>query len=209
MSDYTPTTETIRARIVSSNYTQGDQPDLGAAFDRWLAAHDAEVYQRGREEGRETFKEEPMSNTRYPIESHDEDDGTMTENVERLADEVVGHRIVKAERVERPVNSWWDSVTEMAFAITLDNGKKVVLADTNDCCAYTGLDNFLLHADRIDHIITGVGTTGGFQRWHIYADLGDVLELEVGWSAGNPFYYGYGFEIDVVDVDARGDGEQA
>lgn len=49
-SDYTPTTETIRDRIVSSNYTQGDQPDLGAAFDRWLAAHDAEVYQRGRED---------------------------------------------------------------------------------------------------------------------------------------------------------------
>ena len=44
----------------------------------------------------------------------------------------------------------------------------------------------------------GVGTTGEYTRWHIYADLGDVLELTVGWSCGNPFYYGYGFYIDVV-----------
>ena len=46
----------------------------------------------------------------------------------------------------------------------------------------------------------GVGTTDGFTRWHIYADMGDVLELEVGWSCGNPFYYGYGFNITVESV---------
>lgn len=150
-----------------------------------------------------------MTITRYPVETHKDDDGTMTENVERLANEVVGHRIVKAERVKVPVSRIWASVDEEVLAITLDNGKQVTLRDTSDCCAYTSLDNFLLHANHIDHIITGVGTTDGFQRWHIYADLGDVLELEVGWSAGNPFYYGYGFSIDVVDAAVRGDGEQA
>jgi len=46
----------------------------------------------------------------------------------------------------------------------------------------------------------GVGTTAQYQTWHIYADWGDVLKLEVGWSCGNPFYYGYGFDIDVVEV---------
>jgi hypothetical protein len=30
--------------------------------------------------------------------------------------------------------------------------------------------------------------------------MGDVLELQVGWSPGNPFYYAYGFHIDVVPV---------
>lgn len=30
------------------------------------------------------------------------------------------------------------------------------------------------------------------------AVVGDVMELEVGWSCGNPFYYGYGFSINVV-----------
>ena len=74
------------------------------------------------------------------------------------------------------------------------------LADTNDCCAYTELESFLLHPDKVDHIITGIGTTEGASKWHIYADAGDVLELSVGWSCGNPFYYGYGFEIDVVDA---------
>jgi hypothetical protein len=57
-----------------------------------------------------------------------------------------------------------------------------------------------LHPERVDHIITGVGTTGGYTTWHIYADMGDVLELSVGWSSGNPFYYGYGFDISVVEA---------
>ena len=79
-----------------------------------------------------------------------------------------------------------------------------LLANTNDCCAYTELEAFLLHPERVDHIIMGVGTTDTYTRWHIYADLGDVLELTVGWSCGNPFYYGYGFDIDVVELDATG-----
>lgn len=37
----------------------------------------------------------------------------------------------------------------------------------------------------------------GFTKWHIYADMGDVMELDVEWSCGNPFYYGYGFDIVV------------
>jgi hypothetical protein len=108
----------------------------------------------------------------------DYDDGTM---------HVVGHRIVSAER---------DGGT---FTITLDNGNRVELADTDDCCAYTDLESFLLHPERVDHIITGIGTTDGYTTWHIYADMGDVLELSVGWSAGNPFYYGYAELGDTAD----------
>jgi hypothetical protein len=142
----------------------------------------------------------------YPPETlgPDDDDGTMPENVAALAAEVVGHRIVKVEHhVPLPdghAKYWVDK--KHAFAITLDNGKRVHLMDTGDCCAFTALDAFLLHVDRVDHIITGVGTTDGYTVWHIFADFGDVMELRVGWSCGNPFYYGYGFDIVVQDIDA-------
>lgn len=120
------------------------------------------------------------------------DDGTMPENVKALEQAVVGHRITF---VEKCIGGGYESLL-----ITLDNGKQVELVESSDCCAFTELDSFLLHPERIDHIITGVGTTGGYSVWHIYADLGDVLELSVGWSPGNPFYYGYGFRIYVRDI---------
>lgn len=140
---------------------------------------------------------------RYPIEQlpEDYDDGTMPDNVATLADAVVGHRIVSVEkdvRVPSPYGSWDDG---RGTALVLDNGKRVVLVDSDDCCAYTELQTFLLHADKIDHIITGVGTTDGYTTWHIFADMGDVLELSVEWSCGNPFYYGYGFRIAVLDEE--------
>jgi hypothetical protein len=135
---------------------------------------------------------------RYPEEKLGEydDDGTMPQNVDTLRDAVVGHRIVSVETDK--LGSYGG---ERAM-ITLDNGKKVTLADTSDCCAYTELESFLLHPDKVDHVITGVGTTDGYTTWHIYADMGDVLSLSVGWSPGNPFYYGYGFDIRVSDDTA-------
>jgi len=138
---------------------------------------------------------------RYPEEVLDrfnEDDGTMSDNVATLADHVVGHRIVSAEMESVP-HAWRGRDVE-ALVLTLDNGKQVALRSTDDCCAYTDLHSFLLRPEAIDHVIMGVGTTDQYQTWHIYADWGDVLKLEVGWSCGNPFYYGYGFDINVVEV---------
>jgi hypothetical protein len=145
-------------------------------------------------------------NLNYETETLDEDDddGTMPRNVAELADAVVGHRIVSVEKdaeIPEEARGWYDSAT--GTALTLDNGKRVFLADTGDCCARTELEAFLLHPERIDHVITGVGTTGGFTHWHVFADMGDVLELTVGWSCGNPFYYSYGFNICVI---GSGDG---
>lgn len=132
----------------------------------------------------------------------EDDDGTMVNNVATLAEAVVGHRIVSAERTTFPGRSYSGEIYEYeTFVITLDDGTRVALDNTNDCCAHTDLMAFLLHPERIDHIITGIGTTGGYNTWHIYADMGDVLELTVGWSCGNPFYYGYGFEIRVVPME--------
>lgn len=126
---------------------------------------------------------------RYPEEVLDswDDIGTMPDNVATLADAVVGHRIISAER-------------KGSLVLTLDNGKQVTLRNTDDCCAYTALDSFLLHPESVDHVIMGVGTTEGYTVWHIYADFGDVMELHLGWSCGNPFYYGYGFDIIVEDI---------
>ncbi|GAA3730517.1 hypothetical protein GCM10022239_03860 [Leifsonia bigeumensis] len=132
------------------------------------------------------------------LDNHD-DDGTMPENVAALAEHVIGHRIVTAEKGAVP-SRWYGD--QQALIITLDNGKRVTLANSSDCCAYTDLESFLLHADQIHHVITGVGTTDGFTTWHVYADFGDILELKVGWSCGNPFYYGYGFDIAVLDAAA-------
>lgn len=127
------------------------------------------------------------------------DCGTMPENVAELAEGVVGHRIVSAERKELPKERYYGPIE--GLVLTLDDGTQVSLADTDDCCAYTAMESFLLHPERVDHIITGVGTTEGYTRWHVYADMGDVLEIQVGWSPGNPFYYGYGFSIAVTPVD--------
>lgn len=141
-----------------------------------------------------------MTTQPYPPEvlGDEEDDGTMPESLDALRQAVVGHRIVSVETGVEVPGVYYG--TERATIITLDNGKRVQMIGRSDCCAYTDLDAFLLHPELVDHMIMGVGTTDGFTTWHVFADAGDVLELTVGWSPGNPFYYGYGFVIRVEDV---------
>ena len=135
----------------------------------------------------------------YPQETlePDDDNGTMPENMAELAEAVVGHRITGVERSKVKPRYEWEGRAS-AVTLTLDDGRKVHLADTDDCCAYTQVEDIILNLDKIDHVITGVGTTDGYTVWHIYADLGDVMEMKVGWSCGNPFYYGYGFNITIT-----------
>lgn len=158
-----------------------------------------------------------MNEDRYPAETLDEhdDDGTIVENVDTLRTAVVGRKIVSAE--ERDVDAlfralgrrkgYWGEDT--GLVLTLDNGTQVLLRNTSDCCAYTELMGFWLDPASVEHVITGVGTTGAYTTWHIYADMGDIMRLTVGWSCGNPFYYGYGFDIDVLPltIDAEAQGE--
>lgn len=137
-----------------------------------------------------------MSTTeeRYPKEVLDEDDdnGTMPQNVAELEQALIGRKIKAAA-----YGTVEEGYSKQAMIILLDDGTEVELFDTNDCCAYTALESFLLNADKIDHAILGVGTTDEYNTWHIFADFGDVMEMKVGWSCGNPFYYGYGFDIRV------------
>lgn len=127
----------------------------------------------------------------------EETDTTMYGNAKELADTVVGHRIIKAEIAQE--KSYWDQ-KEDVLQLTLDNGHKVNLFNTSDCCAFTELKSFVYNPDKVDHIITGVSTENDYETWHIYADMGDVLELSIGWSYGNPYYYGYGFDIQVQNA---------
>lgn len=125
-----------------------------------------------------------------PTVDEDEDDGTMPRSVAALAEAVVGHRIVAVER-------------EGTTRLHLDNGRIVRLVEDSDCCAYTGVESVIQHLPSTDHMITAVATTDGYTRWHILADAGSVLELQVGWSCGNPFYYAYGLTIEVETTDAH------
>lgn len=142
-----------------------------------------------------------MTSNPYPIEILDEndDDGTMVENVATLTEHVVGRKIVAVERNAKASGRYEWSRDSYGTALVLDNGKRVILTGSSDCCAYTELSDIILNLGKIDHVITGVGTTGEYTTWHIYADLGDVATLKVGWSCGNPFYYGYGFDISVQE----------
>ena len=123
----------------------------------------------------------------------------MYANANELANAVIGHRIVNVETVKK--EDYWRRESEV-LQLTLDTGYKVTLRNTDDCCAFTELKSFVYNADKIDHIITGVSTENDYETWRIYADMGDVLELSVGWSEGNPYYYGYGFEIEVEELSA-------
>jgi len=134
---------------------------------------------------------------RENLSDYEDPNDVMPDNVKALEDQVVGHKIVSVERnVKFPMKGWhWST---HGTKITLDNGKSVYLVDTNDCCAYTEVEAFMLNPQSVDHMITGVGTENGFRTWHVFADMTDVLALTVGWSGSNG-YYGYGFEFKVFE----------
>lgn len=125
----------------------------------------------------------------------EDDDGTMVRSKNDLAQAVIGHKIVEVRQGVKSADGFGGPLK--GATLVLDNGQEVEMVGVGDCCAYTEVETFLLNADLVDHVIIGVGTTDKYNTWHIYADAGDVLKLTVGWSCGNPFYYGYGFNIRV------------
>lgn len=142
----------------------------------------------------------------YPTEELDDmdDDGTIVQNVKTLEKSIVGRKVVQVDKnypIEYQRYSWTENLT--GTALWLDDGTKVVLVETDDCCAYTALQDIVFNLPNMEHAIMGVGTTEGYTKWHIYANFGDIMQLEVGWSCGNPFYYGYGFDIYVVDAEGK------
>lgn len=132
-------------------------------------------------------------------------DEVMEDSAEHLAALVVGKKIVSAEarkwtlrnRDDSDYFPWYHEGT--GLVLTLNDGTEFAFLGKADCCAYTDLENFIMHPDKVDNIITGVKTEDDYQKWHIMADAGDVMELSVGWSEGSG-YYAYGFEFPVVEV---------
>lgn len=166
----------------------------------------------------EALMDEPKQDTimhgPYPEEVlnedyNDEDNGTMPEGVQALRDAVIGHKVVKVEKggaiPEKKGTYRWNTTADVT--LTLDNGKRVALIGVSDCCAHGSVDAFVEKLPLMDHIITDVGTTGKYTKWHLLTDMEDVLQLDVDWSPGNAFYYAYGVEIEVYEIpDTPTDG---
>lgn len=131
-----------------------------------------------------------MSNKDY-AEDWEYESGVMGGNAKELGEAVIGHRIVSAERGNSR-NEWGGNT--LGVTLTLDDGTEVFVADTDDCCAYTQVDS-LEFLEGTDNAITRVETNEDFTTWHIYADQIPVVTLGVEWSPGNPYYYGFGFDI--------------
>ena len=132
----------------------------------------------------------------------DEDDGTMPEGVENLRKAVIGQRIIKVEKgaklPTKPGEYRWQTTADVM--LTLEDGRRVALIGVSDCCASGSVDDFIEKLPVMDHIITDVGTTESYTKWHLLTGMDDVLELDVSWSPGNPFYYAYGVEIEVFEL---------
>lgn len=137
------------------------------------------------------------------------DDGTMQRSAEELQKAVIGHRIIAAEKkfIKYRHSPYGREREDQGtyMVLTLDNQTEVILVELGDCCADTAVDAYKLIST--EHVITSVGTTNGFQKWFIYGSLGlgfdsskEVFGMDVDWSCGNPFYYGYGFEIIVQPI---------
>lgn len=123
-------------------------------------------------------------------DSYDEND-VMPGNCEEFANSVIGHKIVETDFSGGRYSG------EASF--TLDNGKKVILHATSDCCAGTDVYDVIQKLPTLDHVITAVKPSGDYTKWHIMAGMNEVLELGVSWSAGSG-YYMYGFNIEVEEA---------
>jgi hypothetical protein len=121
---------------------------------------------------------------------------TVKESVTDLSKELVGHRIVE---VLTPSDDHYDF--SYGTMIVLDNGKRVVIENTSDCCAHAEVLEFLFNADKVDHIITDVSLNSGEYEINILADMDDVLALRIRWGEGSGYGYSFGFKIKVKELN--------
>jgi hypothetical protein len=117
----------------------------------------------------------------------------MGSSVDELQNAVIGRRIVSVQKAKYPATVYGRGE---GVELTLDDGTRVLVADTDDCCAYTQVEDFKF-LEGVENAITSVNADKDFNKWFIYAGNAPVLEMDVAWSPGNPYYYGFGFEIRV------------
>lgn len=124
----------------------------------------------------------------------------MQGSVDELASNIVGQRIVAVERrnSEPDENGYVGYGRSEETVFTLANGRQVILEDTDDCCAFTEVSSFDF-LEKSDNAVTRVEADEDFETWFIYADQVPVVHLGVSWSPGNPYYYGFGFNVRVKE----------
>lgn len=114
------------------------------------------------------------------------------ESFDLIKSTVVGHKIVE---------SFFNGGKGR---LKLDNGVTVSVAGTSDCCAWGEVDNWLLHPENVDHVITDVvviyededEAETSRERWMIIADMNQLLDIDISYYPSNG-YYMYGFWISV------------
>lgn len=79
--------------------------------------------------------------------------------------------------------------------LVMKSGKRVVIDGYGDCCAGAGITD-VTKLGKSENVITRVETTEDGEKWHIYANLDQVLGIEAYAGEGSG-YYGYGFTIQV------------
>lgn len=135
------------------------------------------------------------------------DDSTMAENVKRLGELVIGHRIVAVDDGTIDVSAISNSPirTTGGLVLNLDNGARIALVDVSDGYAYTSHGSYpLLNLERAQQSITGIEAGDFYRRWNLNNDLGTVLEIYVDWSpcdCGDDPEHQYGFLITEVTLD--------
>jgi hypothetical protein len=131
----------------------------------------------------------------------------LTENdEERIADTLVGRRIVRAETGQFDYGARW---TKASGRLELDNGTRVYVVPNEGGCSCGAGDYELTHLASVDNIITsarctetttGYGDYGdGPTRYQVFvvADATEINLLTIDGDDGNG-YYGTGYRLIVV-----------
>lgn len=135
------------------------------------------------------------------------DDSTMAENVRRLGELVIGHRIVAVDdgTIDQSAISNSPIRTTGGLVLTLDNDARIALVVVSDGYAYTSYGSYpVLNLERAQQPITGIEARDFYRRWNLNNDLGTVLEISVDWSpcdCGDNPEHKYGFLITEVTLD--------
>ena len=128
------------------------------------------------------------------LDSDEEYEASVMEGgAEELRNALIGRRIVAVTKGANPESGYGKSGR---VTFTLDDGSTAHLDDTDDCCAFTCVDD-LKFLEGVENAITSVETTDNYEKWFIYAGGIPVVEMDASWSPGNPYYYGFGFYVTV------------
>lgn len=108
---------------------------------------------------------------------------------DRLSEIVIGRKLVSVK----------------GEVVTLDNGTKIRIEGSSDCCAWG--DATIGKIIDSEHVITGVqsvdGDAEGSATVFLMTDAGTAMEIAQEWDESNGYYF-YGLYLTVTEADAYG-----